>query len=663
MASKRSLYKPAPEERGPGTKHRRPLAQGRLATAEPVTAAPNAPQEQLAQAQTAGLRDPMDLTRGAVMSYRQSGAVPDETIGEDISSTPRKNPPRGSLSPARPKPTLTDELAVSDLESSSGGNGSTQSKDSAPVLYVDASRGPKSPENTEVDIVTSVVQSPIKVVCHTPAAVQSDLRNTGDPRQTAKVTVDAVPSVLLEGDTDHTMGVTELQQSVPRYKIPLVIREKDIAGGAVDPFSSSRAVEVPAADTDEVPVRDTDTLSTRPKIRQQSQHDSVKDEGGLSAVSVTNSQREQPVKKKKKPKGIIVESRYMQKAKAAVLPDKPKIGKSTQSSTVQTPKPAPSRTTSAPAKRKVAQSSSFNREKSVKKASEHGSTPIIAGSKRSTTSTPVVTGSKRAASTPMGGAHPHTPSMTLGDISAIPTADSILVAPSTSTSASKGKPKKKASSTEVTQHQLDLWYIRYLQWLYISSKMEKDLKEKERQSSQYCYALWEKNEDLRKKITEGKQRIHCLKYQNLLDRLLKLQEAALQPLVDSAPKMQQDYSEFAHALDTTRHHLATISVSDDVDNEDYIKKLYESVNEIEQLLGQLSIMTSRQLPKVTKFSKELEELQKTTAAEGVLLKRMEELVAAAESIMTQEVSLISQEIQLNRAGDTTHDFTSQGILL
>ncbi|CAH1273543.1 HAUS8 [Branchiostoma lanceolatum] len=651
MASKRSLYKPAPEERGPGTKHRRPLAQGRLATSEPVTAVPNA-QEQITLAQTAGSRDTVDITRGA-LSYRQSGAGTDETI----SSTPRKNPPRGSMSPARPKPTMTDELAVSDLESSSG------SKDSAPVLYVDASRGPKSPENTEVDIVTSVVQSPIKVVCHTPAAVQSDLRNTGDPRQTAKVTVDAVPSVLLEGDTDHTMGVTELQQSVSRHKIPLVIREKDIAGGAVDPFSSSRPVEVPEGDTDEVPVRDSDSLSVRPKIRQQAQQDTVKDHGGSSAVSITDSQREQPTKKKKKPKGIVVESRYMQKAKAAVLPDKPKIGKSTQSSTVQTPKPAPSRTTSAP-KRKVAQSSSFTRktpgDKPVRKGTEHGSTPILAGNKRPT-STPVVAGSKRAASTPMGGNHPHTPSMTLGDISAIPSGDSILVAPSTSTSASKGKPKKKAS-TEVTQHQLDMWYIRYLQWLYISSKMEKDLKEKEKQSSQYCYALWEKNEDLRKKITEGKQRIHCLKYQNLLDRLLKLQEAALQPLVDGAPKMQQDYSEFAHALDTTRHHLATISVSDDVDNEDYIKKLYESVNEIEQLLGQLSVMTSRQLPKVTKFSKELEELQKTTSAEGVLLKRMEELVAAAESIMTQEVSLISQEVQLNRAGESADYFTSQGAL-
>eukprot|EP00058_Branchiostoma_floridae_P010008 XP_002595496.1 hypothetical protein BRAFLDRAFT_69118 [Branchiostoma floridae] len=585
MASKRSLYKPAPEESSAGAKHRRPLAQGRLATAEPATAVPNVPQEQLAQ----GSRNTADLTRQA-LSYRQSGT--DDTISrEDIFSTPRRNPPRGSMSPARPKPTMTDELAVSDLESSIGENGSTQSKDSAPVLYVDASRGPKSPENTEVDIVTSVVQSPIKVVCHTPAAVQSDIRNTGDPRQTAKVNVDAVPSVLLEGDTDHTMGMTDLQQSVPRHKMPLVIREKDIAGGAVDPFSSSRPVEVPEADTDEVPVRDSDSLSVRPKIRQQKQH------------------------------GIIVESRYMQKAKAAVLPDKPKIGKSTQSSAVQTPKPAPSRTTST-AKRKVAQSSSFSRDKSVRKESQHGSTPILAGNKRPT-STPVVAGSKRAASTPMGGTHPHTPgSMTLGDISAIPTADSILVAPSTATSASKGKPKKK----------------------------------------QYCYALWEKNEDLRKKITEGKQRIHCLKYQNLLDRMLKMQEAALQPLVDSAPKMQQDYSEFAHALDTTRHHLATISVSDDVDNEDYIKKLYESVNEIEQLLGQLSVMTSRQLPKVTKFSKELEELQKTTSAEGVLLKRMEELVAAAETIMTQEVSLISQEVQLNRAGESSSDLTSQGLL-
>ena len=46
------------------------------------------------------------------------------------------------------------------------------------VLVVNASRQTKSPDATEVDVVVGYEHSPAKVVCHSPAVVQSDLRYT-----------------------------------------------------------------------------------------------------------------------------------------------------------------------------------------------------------------------------------------------------------------------------------------------------------------------------------------------------------------------------------------------------------------------------------------------------------------------------------------------------
>ena len=44
------------------------------------------------------------------------------------------------------------------------------------VLMVDASRQGRSLDDTEVDICTQYVHSPVRVICHTPSKVCSDLR-------------------------------------------------------------------------------------------------------------------------------------------------------------------------------------------------------------------------------------------------------------------------------------------------------------------------------------------------------------------------------------------------------------------------------------------------------------------------------------------------------
>lgn len=44
------------------------------------------------------------------------------------------------------------------------------------VLLIDASRQTKDPNQSEVDIMIGYERSPVRVVCHSPGKVSSDLR-------------------------------------------------------------------------------------------------------------------------------------------------------------------------------------------------------------------------------------------------------------------------------------------------------------------------------------------------------------------------------------------------------------------------------------------------------------------------------------------------------
>ena len=91
------------------------------------------------------------------------------------------------------------------------------------VMVVDASRQTKDPHRSEVDIRMGFTHSPAKVVCHSPNAVHSDLRNTGDVQQACHINVDQVPTVSI-GDGHQEDAVRH------RHKSPAVIKEKAIAG-------------------------------------------------------------------------------------------------------------------------------------------------------------------------------------------------------------------------------------------------------------------------------------------------------------------------------------------------------------------------------------------------------------------------------------------------
>lgn len=67
------------------------------------------------------------------------------------------------------------------------------------MLLVDASGRSRSPTRRDVPVLTSIINSPVKVICHSPHSkrtnAQQSARTSGHTAQAAKVKVDSVPSV------------------------------------------------------------------------------------------------------------------------------------------------------------------------------------------------------------------------------------------------------------------------------------------------------------------------------------------------------------------------------------------------------------------------------------------------------------------------------------
>ena len=86
-----------------------------------------------------------------------------------------------------------------------------ESEQTSPVLLVDASGHHKSPDLAEVPVITGIIKSPVRVVCHSPRSVgrnrldnslvvqKSDDKTsvTGHLETGRKVKVTSVPSVNL----------------------------------------------------------------------------------------------------------------------------------------------------------------------------------------------------------------------------------------------------------------------------------------------------------------------------------------------------------------------------------------------------------------------------------------------------------------------------------
>ncbi|XP_022086554.1 uncharacterized protein LOC110977066 isoform X2 [Acanthaster planci] len=697
MASKRALYKPATLQEVGSHEQRRGLAQGRLVSkpvlpnSMTVFASPRDLNPNTSNTDTADVSVTLPHcgypVEGTVTPPRQLLASVETRHGPQTAASisPRQSKvslfngqsghaeAAGASSPSKPTPSASLELSDAEIDPSRSASKSpvlhVRHLTPSPVLYVDASGGLIDPDRSEVETNTGLVISPVKVVCHAPAVVESDLRDSGYTQEAARIKVDAVPTVSLLGDLDVTQVKGDRGSSAPLAvsaskggaRTPLVVKGNALAGIAQDMTSALR-IDDASRDEDETVPRTIKTESTQ--------------------------------KDKKKKKATIVPSRYMQAAtkttsagsssvrESTTFPPRPQYGSSTATSRGGPNKKAvksshPKRTVSVSAAHQP-----VGKQRSQSSRQSHYSyTPVPRGMHRGggVTSTPAVNASVPPSAgsldaSAIGASMVQGPDASMAmapasgvamsladrldsakslshheDLSAADT--SVFQSGMSSTAgqdsayASFPTTHRKKRASDITQDYLDRSYARYTQALFLDSKVEKTLKEQEKEAMSQMYGLWHENEKLRARKQELELELTSSRHANRLDQQLDVQIGGLGPVVAHLDQLKKQYSTLAHALDTTRHQLGTAGIHIPQDEDSYHELLISALAESENLLGEINAATRTHQPKVTSFASAIHALQKAVENEDKELKRCQELLAATSTLATQESSLRIQQIE------------------
>ncbi|XP_070540031.1 uncharacterized protein [Ptychodera flava] len=690
MASKRSLYKPAPVENVGEKQARRPLSQGRLTTKPtlPDTLTVYASPSFLAQSVSSGAGDvsvtishePVD---NLLYSPRQSlGELKKVTpaLSADPAASPRSKLPTTSYidpscvddmtrSPSRPQPEKVLELSDSDEDSSHRRRSPfkhVSHTSPVSVQLIDASGGRRDPNTSEVHIRTDVIESPAKVVCHSPAVVESDLRNTGYTQQSAKVPVDMPQTFSLLGDEDFT-EVTHRESQ--REKPPLIVREKGITVTKAHQSDVSRKKVLRETNGDAGIL---EGLSGLPDDLLNDLLDGRDENAAGSANSTLSSIRDsigdgrEIVKKKKKSKRRVIQSRYMQSLQTT-LPSKPNVSISGKNldTTIATKSNTSQKTSKTSQKRSGGPRVHSHRTT----PSDIGITPVTSHYGTKSTYTKRIIATSTPSTSVLGTGTPDVPRMVLGNESSIAPVSTIRMSKSKSKSKTAGVRAVSSLPTpdlpnvsevalaemtaaldmevpddDITQEWLDILYARYIQWVFMASKMKKVRQDQEKEASAQIYWLWNENDKLLQRKAELELEQAQLDQSNNLDRQLELQQNGLGPVVAGLEQLKQEHNTLAQAIDTTRHHVPMQGIHIPPNERDYIEQMRSALNETEQLLGEISVLTREKQPKANEMAKSMQILSNATENECLELDKLNEVLAAVKSLTTHETSLKIQQI-------------------
>ncbi|KAL3864390.1 hypothetical protein ACJMK2_006077 [Sinanodonta woodiana] len=693
MASKRNLYRPAPQENVGQQRARKRLVQGRLITGSnsvpgsvPVTghddskssvqAPPRIPyaNNQSYDSQVSQLgRQVTPKGKGFLQGSGEESILNQSSRTEDYVLNPRSSAPHVTeyRSPKQGIPAQSLDLSECEpdndenswIEKSPGSR--TRYQKPSEVLCIDASRQTKDPDLSEVDIVVGVKQSPVKIVCHSPSSVKRNLRKMVQSGQAQRVDVDTLPTVSFMGEPS------------PVRKTKHASHVEMIEGGEIDPYTAVQSIpmspsssgeeggdiqdmHIPQPNFDEVSmlfglpdlprreVRDTDTdsvLSVDSNACSIDEYVTSNPKSKKIAPVPRSTKKVPPAKAPdmaRAKKGRVVPSRYMQavesKAKSSSL--------NLDQTSMRVNKP----------------SKSLEKPQSARKVARKNHHPIVSApsDEKDRPRTPE-TLTVANASTPTSDCslpdHDIDASAIHPDLSVLSNASNFSKL-HLSMSTSKQKPmsegreplqeintNRKKSKGKVTQVQLDLRYGHYLQWLFLYTKGKKCQQEQEKQAMTQIAALHEEVEKMRKVKAERLQHLAQLRHLNMLDELIDIQRQGLGPVVANLPQLQKNYSDLAHALDTTRHQIRTKGVYIPDNEEEFLGTLETALAESEHLLGQISVLSRQKSPKVTAMATGLETLEKDVENMTQELKRSQELILATEKLHMEENSLKVQAIQ------------------
>lgn len=251
-------------------------------------------------------------------------------------------------------------------------------------------------------------------------------------------------------------------------------------------------------------------------------------------------------KKKKKPAGRIVKSRYQQPVEKKTLL-KTSATESSASAKPASPKPDSARkpSVSTPPRRSLACQSLLN--------------PLASNS---SILEPSILGGNVLQSTVLDG-HCVRPEF---DVSVI------------------GKEKSQPQNTPEAGNEKENFENQTFLLAYLTAKMESNTRKLRTEAEWSLLAVMEEEERLRKSVHEKRRQHLLLEKHKQLSELLDLQSAALAPVSAAARQFTEEYQTFATALDATRHELPVKNFHIPGDRRDFLGRAEACLQESEALL-------------------------------------------------------------------------------
>ncbi|XP_060750038.1 HAUS augmin-like complex subunit 8 isoform X2 [Tachysurus vachellii] len=185
---------------------------------------------------------------------------------------------------------------------------------------------------------------------------------------------------------------------------------------------------------------------------------------------------------------------------------------------------------------------------------------------------------------------------------------------------------------------------------FLTAKIENNTHKLKEEAERNLITLMEEEEKLRSKIMNKKQQCLLLKKQQQLNDLLDMQIVALTPVAETAQQFTEEYKTFASAIDTTRHELPIKNLHVEENREEFLDKALVCLNQSQSILEKYMKDVSTEGENTAACLKEIK-----SAAHEInqhLLSTSSDLLELS-SLVSQEKVLVQQSLEEDKIGFST----------
>ncbi|XP_058265180.1 HAUS augmin-like complex subunit 8 isoform X1 [Hemibagrus wyckioides] len=185
---------------------------------------------------------------------------------------------------------------------------------------------------------------------------------------------------------------------------------------------------------------------------------------------------------------------------------------------------------------------------------------------------------------------------------------------------------------------------------FLTAKIESNTQKLKEEAERNLITLMEEEEKLRSSFMNKKQKCLLLEKQQQLNDLLDQQIDALTPVAATAKKFTEEYKTFASAIDTTRHELPIKNLHIEGDREEFLDKAVACLNQSQCILEEYTKDVSTESESTAACLKEIK-----SAAHEInqhLLSTSSDLLELS-SLVSQETVLVQQCLEEDKIGFNT----------